>query len=93
MGRPVFLWYNYEHPHIGLAFMHPAMVHYGLAKVVQAALKVVLKMAYNDQPEHFPNRPPTAERPPTSSWINKPYTYLGSQETSAPEASLTRPEP
>jgi putative transposase len=65
-------WYNHEHYHSGIAYLHPADMHTGRATDIVAARQQVLDTAYTDNPERFRNRPPRAAHPPSEAWINKP---------------------
>jgi putative transposase len=65
-------WYNHEHYHSGIAYLHPADVHTGRAVEIVAARQHVLDAAYAANPERFRHRPPRAASPPIEAWINKP---------------------
>lgn len=65
-------WYNHEHYHSGIAYLHPADVHAGTTDEIIAARQAVLDGAYAANPERFRHRPPRAASPPTEAWINKP---------------------
>ena len=65
-------WYNHQHYHSGIAYLHPVDVHAGTATQVVTARQSVLDAAYADNPERFRNRRPQAAHPPTEAWINKP---------------------
>lgn len=65
-------WYNLEHYHSGVAYLHPADVHAGRASQIVAARQRVLDAAYAAHPERFPRGQPVAAEPPTEAWINKP---------------------
>jgi len=65
-------WYNHDHYHSGVAYLHPADIHAGTAHHTIAARQAVLDAAYQANPERFRHRPPTAASPPTEAWINKP---------------------
>lgn len=65
-------WYNHDHYHSGIAYLHPADVHAGTATQIIAARQQVLDAAYQANPERFRNRPPQAASPPVEAWINKP---------------------
>ena len=65
-------WYNHEHYHSGIAYLHPVDVHTGNAGQIVAARQDVLDAAYADNPERFRNRRPVAAHPPAEAWINKP---------------------
>jgi len=70
--RKFVLWYNTEHYHSGIGYLHPADLHNGTAETVIAARQAVLDAAYQAHPERFIGGPPKAARPPTAAWINKP---------------------
>ena len=65
-------WYNHDHYHSGIGYLHPADVHAGRHHNVVAARQTVLDAAYQANPGRFRHRPPTASAPPTEAWINKP---------------------
>ena len=65
-------WYNHEHYHSGIAYLHPVDVHDGTAGDTIAARQAVLDAAYQANPERFRHRPPRAATPPAEAWINKP---------------------
>lgn len=65
-------WYNHDHYHSAIAYLHPADVHAGTADHIVAARQQVLDTAYQANPERFRNRPPQAASPPVEAWINKP---------------------
>ena len=67
-----FAWYNNEHYHSGVAWLHPVDVHYGRAETVRAVRAEVLNAAYARNPERFVNKPPEPAAVPTAAWINKP---------------------
>jgi putative transposase len=69
-----FKWYNTEHYHSGVAWLHPVDVHYGQAETVRAARAEVLDAAYARNPDRFVNKPPQPAALPTAVWINKPQT-------------------
>ncbi len=65
-------WYNAEHYHSGIAYLHPADVHAGTATAVVDARQDILDAAYAAHPGRFRHRPPTAATPPAQAWINRP---------------------
>jgi putative transposase len=65
-------WYNHDHYHGGVAYLHPADVHAGTTAAIIAARQAVLDAAYQANPDRFRNQPPRAASPPTEAWINKP---------------------
>ena len=67
-----FPWYNHDHRHGGLGLHTAADVHYGRARVVQAARANVLTAAYHARPERFVRKPPAPPKLPGTSWINPP---------------------
>jgi putative transposase len=70
--RTFACWYNHDHYHSGIAYLHPADVHAGTAHHTVAARQTVLDAAYQANPERFRNQPPRAATPPIEAWINKP---------------------
>jgi putative transposase len=69
-----FTWYNTEHYHSGIAWLHPVDVHYGQAETVRAVRADVLDAAYARNPERFVRNPPHPAALPVAAWINKPTT-------------------
>ena len=67
-------WYNHDHYHSAISYLHPADVHTGRASDVVAARQIVLDAAYQVNPARFRRHPPIAEAPPVEAWINKPTT-------------------
>jgi putative transposase len=67
-----FSWYNNEHYHSGVAWLHPVDVHYGRAEAVRAVRAEVLNTAYARNPDRFVNQPPQPAALPTAAWINQP---------------------
>ena len=67
-----FSWYNTEHYHSGIAWLHPTDVHHGRAESVRAARADVLNAAYIRHPDRFINKHPEPAALPTATWINKP---------------------
>jgi len=65
-------WYNHDHYHSGIAYLHPVDVHNGTAHKTVAARQTVLDTAYAANPDRFRNRPPRAASPPSEAWINQP---------------------
>lgn len=65
-------WYNHDHYHSGIGYLHPADVHAGTGPAVVAARQTVLDAAYQANPARFRHRPPVAATPPAEAWINKP---------------------
>lgn len=65
-------WYNHDHYHSALGYLHPADVHAGVTGPIIDARQGVLDTAYAAHPERFRNKAPIAARPPAEAWINKP---------------------
>lgn len=65
-------WYNADHYHSGISYLHPADLHNGTAPATTQARQTVLDAAYQANPNRFRNKPPQAATPPTEAWINKP---------------------
>jgi putative transposase len=70
--KAFFWWYNHEHYHSGVAWHHPADVHYGRVEHVHAVRADVLAAAYERVPQRFVRRPPQPPRIPATVWINEP---------------------
>lgn len=65
-------WYNYQHPHSGLAFLTPADVHFGRAQTVLARRNAVLQQVWKQHPRRFPPNGPAQRALPNIVYINKP---------------------
>lgn len=65
-------WYNTEHRHSGIAYLTPAMVHYGQADDALAARRRVLEQAHAAHPERFVHGVPKPQELPPAVWINPP---------------------
>jgi putative transposase len=70
--RRFFDWYHTEHYHSGIAWHHPADIHYGRAEVVQTVRAEVLAAAYERHPERFVRKHPEPRALPEAAWISKP---------------------
>ncbi len=70
--RSFFPWYNDEHPHLGIAMLTPADVHFGQASAILATRQNVLDVAYEATPERFPRGRPRAAVLPEAVYINPP---------------------
>lgn len=70
--RRFVAWYNHDHYHSALGYLHPADVHAGTCGPIIAARQNVLDAAYAAHPERFRNKAPVAASPPGEAWINKP---------------------
>ena len=68
----LFVWYNQEHRHSGIAMLTPAMVHNGEGAARLCARQEVLRLAYEAHPERFVFGVPQAGRLPEAVWINPP---------------------
>jgi putative transposase len=73
--RALFLWYNGQHRHSGIAMLTPAMVHGGGGPQIVAARAQVLTHAYEAHPERFVNQAPIPEPLATEVWINPPLPH------------------
>lgn len=67
-----FYWYNDLHHHSGIRLLTPRDLHYGFATMKLEARNILLAHAYAKHRNRFPNGPPSAGKPPTEVWINKP---------------------
>ncbi len=74
--RALFVWYNHEHRHSGIAMLTPAMVHSGIGSQVLGARAVVLAAAYALHPERFVNQVPVPDVLPEQVWINPPLPLV-----------------
>ena len=71
-GQVFFPWYNQEHPHSGLGFLTPAVVHFGQAPTVRAQRQQVLAAAYAAHPERFVRADHNRPIYLAPVWINHP---------------------
>ncbi len=67
-----FRWYNQEHHHSGLGFLTPFEVHFGKAQQRREQRALVLRHAYERNPERFVGGLPEPPALPEQVWINKP---------------------
>ena len=91
--RELFVWYNGEHRHSGIAMLSPEMVHLGTAPTVLAGRAEALKVAYAAHPERFVNQAPVPEPLAASVWINRPLppaeaSREGCGENNAPSKTV-----
>ncbi len=70
--RQFFPWYNTEHRHSGIAYLTPAMVHYGQTDDILATRRRVLEQAQAAHPERFVRGVPSPQLLPAEVWINPP---------------------
>jgi putative transposase len=71
-AREFFHWYNYEHHHVALSLLTPAVVHHGAAEAVTERRQQVLDAAYARHPERFIQGAPQVRSLPAAVWINQP---------------------
>lgn len=69
--RTFFAWYNHQHYHSGIGYLHPADVHAGRQDAILEHRQTTLDQAQAAHPERFSHRPKPAT-PPTEAWINRP---------------------
>jgi putative transposase len=67
-----FRWYNHEHHHSGLGFLTPFEVHFSQAKERREERALVLRSAFEKNPERFVRGLPRPPALPEQVWINKP---------------------
>ena len=84
-----FEFYNNEHYHSGIAYLTPAMIHYGRSRGVLQQRQEVLLLAYEEHPERFVNGIPMPAEPPTEVWINPPKKAEEKEEFSVTISSIT----
>lgn len=75
-----FQWYNTQHRHSALGLLTPEDVHYGRGAQMVKARQQVLNLAYNQHPERFVRKPPTAPQLPEAVWINPPTSKVATEE-------------
>ena len=67
-----FTWYNKKHRHSGIGLMTPESIHYGFAEHINENRSVVLRAAFQKNPQRFKGKIPEPPELPTAVWINKP---------------------
>jgi len=67
-----FHWYNHEHHHSGLGYLTPYEVHFGLAEERRQRRALMLRGAFERNPERFVRGLPKPPALPEQVWINKP---------------------
>ena len=72
--RDFIPWYNKDHHHLGIGLMTPESVHYGFAKQLYEHRKMVLRAAFDKNPNRFKGRIPQPPELPKAAWINPPST-------------------
>jgi putative transposase len=87
--RELFPWYNDHHHHSGIAFLTPAVVHYGRADEVLDARHRTRLAAYAAHPERFINGAPEREKLPAGVWINPP---VKTAHEDAPRSTIVTPD-
>ena len=70
--REFFPWYNQDHHHSGLGFLTSFEVHFGKAEQQREKRALVLRRAFEKNPERFVRGLPTPPALPEQVWINKP---------------------
>lgn len=70
--RPLFIWYNTEHRHSGLAMLTPEAVHCGHGPDILEQRRVTMAAAFERHPARFKGQPPRVPALPEAVWINKP---------------------
>jgi len=69
--RDFFAWYNHEHYHSAIGYLHPADLHAGRETQILTKRQAVLDEAQQTHPARFTHRPKPAS-PPSKAWINRP---------------------
>jgi putative transposase len=69
-----FEWYNTMHHHGSLGLLKPFDVHYGLGAKRTEERALVLRKAYEANPDRFVRGVPKPPAVPNEVWINKPRT-------------------
>ena len=67
-----FAYYNKEHHHSGIGLVTPEQLHYDLAQEVYDYRSLILKQAFEKNPERFKGKIPRPPALPEAAWINKP---------------------
>jgi len=84
-----FRWYNHEHHHSGLGFLTPYEVHFGQAEQCREQRAMVLRRAFEKNPERFVGGLPQPPALPTQVWINKPKPTAAADQSGQPEAVIS----
>jgi putative transposase len=90
--RDLFHWYNHRHHHSGIAYLTPAVVHYGRAEEVLDARHRARMAAYLAHPERFVNGAPRRETLPPAVWINPPEKTAHQDAPRSTQTNLDDPE-
>jgi putative transposase len=83
-----FRWYHHEHHHSGLGFLTPFEVHFGQAKQLREKRALVLRDAYERNPERFVRGLPEPPALPEQVWINKPKEMSRTESAEVVNPSL-----
>jgi putative transposase len=75
-----FPWYNTEHHHSGIGLLTPEVLHYGRADDIIAQRQVVLRQAFQRNPERFVRAHPRPPARPTAVWINPPPVSAATEQ-------------
>ncbi len=67
-----FGYYNKEHRHSGIGLVTPEQLHYGRAQEVYDQRCIILKNAFEKNPERFRGKISQPPALPEAAWINKP---------------------
>ncbi len=76
-----FPWYNHEHHHSGLGFLTPSEVHFGQAEKRREHRALVLRSAFEKNPERFVRGLPRPPALPEKVWINKPKEAVSKNDS------------
>lgn len=87
--RDFFSWYNNEHYHSGIALLTPSSVHHGEAAAIVDQRNQVLQAAFEQNPERFKHRTPSAPALPTAAWINPPASTTKEEVARDPQHDTT----
>ena len=91
-----FHWYNDKHHHSGLGYLTPHEVHFGLAEQRRQKRALVLREAFEKNPERFVRGLPKPPALPEQVWINKPRevpTGIQNEPTSADNLLVSGVDP
>ena len=78
-----FPWYNQGHHHSGLGFLTPFEVHFGQDKQRREERALVLRTAFEKNPERFVRGLPRPPALPEQVWINKPRAAAALSDSEA----------
>jgi putative transposase len=92
VGHDLFGWYNNEHHHSALAWLTPAVVHYGHADELLDVRYRTRLAAYAEHPERFVRGEPRRETLARQVWINPPENTTHQDAPGSTQAAPDDPQ-